>query len=384
MIMKGFENSEEERLNTIARFREVANEDEPNQFDGLTKLAANLLNVPISLITLVANEYQFYKSAHGLEVTRTDIKHSFCSHFLQSEDEFFIVEDTHGDERFQHNPFVLNPPYVRFYAGYPLITREGHRIGSLCILDDKPRQISNDHLQYLKLLAQQTMGLLEAQKEIDELKKALDRKDIFVKETHHRIKNNLQIISSLLSVQSYFIEDEKAKGLFRYCQYRINSQSLIHELLYTSENLEKIDFKNYLDQLVPAIIKNMRGSASNIKFTNIVSNIHLSLDTAIPLGLIINEIVTNSLKYAFDKGKQGHIEVDIEHLNHKRYVMRISDDGDGFANEKDFRNPKTLGLQLIHSLSLQLNGSIEKDNSKSGTHYILTFIDINRDLKVGR
>ncbi|MCM4166135.1 hypothetical protein KCTC52924_03055 [Arenibacter antarcticus] len=206
----------------------------------------------------------------------------------------------------------------------------------------------------------------------------IKERDILLKEIHHRVKNNLQVITSLLSLQSSFIKDEETKGLFRYAQYRINTMSIIHEMLYRSNDLTKINYGEYLNRLVSNLFNSMKGSNHKIGVRIKAEELYLNLDTSVPLGLIINEIITNSLKYGIKNRDKGTIYIEIEKLNYPNHILKIGDDGLGFPKDVDFRNTTTLGLKLIHKLIIQLKGNIEKDNSKKGTHYIIAFQEIEQ------
>ena len=226
------------------------------------------------------------------------------------------------------------------------------------------------------MLRSQKARLKLEQDYANELKERNAEKEILLKEIHHRVKNNLQVITGLLSLQAAFIEDQKIKNILSYSQYRINSMAMIHEMLYKTENLTSINYYEYLEKLVTDLCRSFRGLESNIE-VDINCEISLNIDTAIPLGLLINEIVTNSLKYAFGDNQKGRIQLSIDPLVYPNFIMKISDDGKGFDGVK-FRNSNSLGLKLIHKLALQLNGNIEKDNSQKGTHYILTFQEITQ------
>ncbi|MBU2948815.1 sensor histidine kinase [Zobellia uliginosa] len=210
------------------------------------------------------------------------------------------------------------------------------------------------------------------------IKHRLDERDTLLKEIHHRVKNNLQVITSLLSLQSSFIKDDKIKGLFRYSQYRINSMAIIHEMLYKSKDLSKINYGDYAHQLASTLISSMKGANKKIDLKVETDELHLNLDTSVPLGLMVNEIITNALKYGFKNLDEGLISIKFEKLKYPNFLMRIGDNGNGFSNDIDFRNTKSLGLKLIHMLTLQLKGNIEKDNTISGTHYIITFQEIEQ------
>lgn len=206
----------------------------------------------------------------------------------------------------------------------------------------------------------------------------LNERDTLIKEIHHRVKNNLQVVASLLSLQSSFIKDEKIKMLFRYSQYRINSMGMVHEMLYKSDDLNRIDYGAYIRELIDTLIQSMKSDNNKIKLETEVENIHLNIDTSIPLGLIINEIITNSLKYGFSDSEEGTITVKMNKLSTFGYSLRIGDNGSGIPKDVNFRNTKSLGLKLIHKLTLQLRGNVEMDNSKIGTNYIITFQEIEQ------
>ncbi len=206
----------------------------------------------------------------------------------------------------------------------------------------------------------------------------LNERDTLIKEIHHRVKNNLQVVASLLSLQSSFIKDEQIKMLFRYSQYRINSMGIVHEMLYKSDDLNRIDYAAYIKELIDTLILSMKGNNSKVKLVIEVENIFLNIDTSIPLGLLINEIITNSLKYGFTDTHEGTITVKMVKLSTYIYKLSIGDNGSGIPSNINFRNTKSLGLKLIHKLALQLRGNIEKDNSKKGTNYIVTFQEIEQ------
>ncbi len=206
----------------------------------------------------------------------------------------------------------------------------------------------------------------------------LQERDTLIKEIHHRVKNNLQVVASLLSLQSSFIKDEKIKMLFRYSQYRINSMGMVHEMLYKSDDLNRIDYGAYVKELVNTLILSMKGDKSKIRLEMEIDNIRLNIDTSIPLGLMINEIITNSLKYGFSDAEEGIIAVKMNRSSTFSYSLRIGDNGSGIPKDINFRNTKSLGLKLIHKLALQLRGNIEMDNSKTGTNYIITFQEIEQ------
>jgi len=211
------------------------------------------------------------------------------------------------------------------------------------------------------------------------LKLSLKEKEILLKEVHHRVKNNLQLISSMLSLQIDSVEDEMILHLFEDSQRQIQSIAMVHEHLYSSEDLEHIDFSEYIKLLVENLCSSFQIYPGLIETSLNLKQINLDIDKAIPCSLIINELVSNSLKHAFpdisksDKAPKNKNIIDIKacHLKNSNIQIIISDNGIGFPKNLDFRNTNTLGLQLVCSLVDQLKGSI-KLSSKAGTKFTIS------------
>jgi two-component sensor histidine kinase len=211
-----------------------------------------------------------------------------------------------------------------------------------------------------------------------EVEERIHEKDTLLKEVHHRVKNNLQTVSSLLSLQSRGIKDEKVKNLIKSSQNRVISMAMVHEMLYMRDDLSKINYKSYVEELSEYLVKSVKGADSNVKVNINIPQIELGIDTAIPLGLLINEALTNALKYGIKGDDQGEIHIELKKMADKDYILNIGDNGVGFSEEVNFKNTRSLGLKLIHNLARQLKGSIIRDFSKKGTNYIVNFKEIGQ------
>jgi len=210
----------------------------------------------------------------------------------------------------------------------------------------------------------------------NKLKKIIGERETLLKEIHHRVKNNLQVITSLLSLQSNTIDDEMTKSLFQQSQYRINAMAMIHETLYQFEEFLTIGYADYMQVLCHYLIMSMKGHDTNVKLTIDAADVKLNIDTAIPLGLLINEIITNALKYGIPGDDKGEIYIDLKEEDYPNFVLKIGDNGVGFSDEINFRKTNSLGLKLIHNLTRQLGGEIRKETENKGTHYIINFQEI--------
>ena len=203
------------------------------------------------------------------------------------------------------------------------------------------------------------------------IKASLKEKEVLLKEIHHRVKNNLQIISSLLNLQSEYIKDEQDLEMFKVSQNRIESMALIHEKLYQSEDLAQIEFSEYIRDLVASLFCSYELNLDVIELKINVEQIFLNIETAIPCGLIINELVLNSLKHAFPAGKLGEVYINLYENDEKEITLIISDNGIGFSQDFDFRNTRSLGLQLVNALINQLGGTIEFNGSAGAVFKII-------------
>ncbi|MFH1323146.1 MAG: histidine kinase dimerization/phosphoacceptor domain -containing protein [Methanobacteriota archaeon] len=207
----------------------------------------------------------------------------------------------------------------------------------------------------------------------EQLKESLKEKEILLREIHHRVKNNMQVISSLLMLQEELSEDEKVIEMLKDSQNRITSMALIHEKLYRSENLSKIDLKEYIDDLVSGLFQSYGISEDKVALNINAENVLLEIDSAIPCGLIINELVSNSLKHAFPEDEIGEINIFIRSTDEDMFEFLIGDNGVGIPKDLDFRKTESLGLRIVNILvENQLHGEITLNRAK-GTEFKIKF-----------
>jgi len=201
---------------------------------------------------------------------------------------------------------------------------------------------------------------------------SLKEKDILLREIHHRVKNNLQIISSLLRLQSRNIKDNSLQEIFQVSQQRIRAIALIHESLYRSDDLGEINISKYIHNLSSHLSSIHAANAKGINFNISAADIFLDINRAIPCGLLLNELITNALKYAFPEETEGEIKIDLERYKQNKLRLSIADNGIGFPQGLDFRKTESLGLQLVNSLISQLKGTIQMQQ-KAGTKFTMVF-----------
>lgn len=205
----------------------------------------------------------------------------------------------------------------------------------------------------------------------EEIQRSLHEKEMLLKEIHHRVKNNLMIISSLLNLQSQYIKDKEALGIFKESQSRANSMALIHERLYRSTDLKRINFGDYIQTLSNDLFHTYADGSGRINLNIDVEDVMMDINTAIPLGLILNELVSNALKHGFPNGMHGDINVDFKLIG-DQYQLTVGDTGIAFPEDLDYRNTDSLGLQLVNNLTHQIDGQIDLDTS-NGTEFSIQF-----------
>jgi len=318
-----------------------------------------IANAAAEFMTLINRQYVYeaandaYCSAHGRP--RTDvIGHSVAE--IWGHETFASIIKGYLDECFSGKPvhyeawFDIGGRGARFFdvRYYPYTSETGEV--THCVV------VSHD--------------MTDRKNVEDKMQSSLHEKEVLLKEIHHRVKNNLQIISSLLNLQSSAIDNPSTRELVRESQNRVRSMALIHEKLYQSESLARIDFGEYLRTLTRDLFRSYSAGGVTLKLQ--AEDIFLDVDTAIPCGLIITELVSNALKYAFPDSRGGELLITFARIARDKYALSVTDNGIGLPKDIDVRNAKTLGLQLVTMLINQLRGTLDVV-TEGGTTFMITF-----------
>ncbi|HEX2574585.1 MAG TPA: histidine kinase dimerization/phosphoacceptor domain -containing protein [Polyangia bacterium] len=208
------------------------------------------------------------------------------------------------------------------------------------------------------------------------LRASLQEKEVLLKEVHHRVKNNLQIVSSMLNLQLDQLSDPKALALFKESQMRVRSIALFHEKLYQSKDLARVDIGEYLKGLATDLFATYGINPDDILLTFATEDVSLGVDAAISCGLIVNELVSNALKHAFPSGRKGEVHITLRR-DGQDVVLEVTDDGVGMPADLDLQTPSTLGLKLVAILAEQVRGHVELDRQR-GTRFIIRFAHEDR------
>ncbi len=231
--------------------------------------------------------------------------------------------------------------------------------------------LRNDKDEIIALLGI-TRDITKRKKAEEQLRSSLREKEVLLKEIHHRVKNNLQVVASMLHLQAGYIKDREARTLFEESQKRIESMALLHEKLYQAKDLARIDFREYVVDLASNLLALNTDKSERIEMKVDIEGVILDVNNSIPCGLIINELVSNALAHAFQDGGKGQITIGMHNSSDNRIRLSVSDNGAGFPEDLDFKNTASLGMQLVNSLVNQLDGLIELDRSK-GTAFRIEF-----------
>jgi len=206
----------------------------------------------------------------------------------------------------------------------------------------------------------------------ENLKRSLTEKEVLLKEVHHRVKNNMQIISSILKMQERQVNDERLKTVLEESQNRIRSMALIHENLYRNENLANIMFSNYVKSLAGNLARSFTDQQGKVTFEYDIDDVYLPLDIGIPCGLIINELISNSFKYAFQEQQKGKININLKRQNEQSFHMEVSDNGVGLPGDLDIEKSGSLGMKIVSKLVMQIDGTINYQYN-NGAQFIIDF-----------
>ena len=251
------------------------------------------------------------------------------------------------------------------------LARDGTRVP--VIFSASPLYDSNGGVQGAACVA---LDITERKEAADRMAASLMEKEMLLREVHHRVKNNMQVIVSLLKLQSGKIEDTKYLEMLKESQNRIKSMALVHEKLYRSKTIARINFEDYINSIAKNLLRSYSHLAGRVNIRVESEDILVGIDTAIPCGLLINELISNSLKHAFPQGSEGEIRVKMHRSGEDEFELVVNDNGVGMQEDFDFRHTESLGLQLVSTLAEdQLNGEILL-NAAGGTEFRIKFSEI--------
>jgi two-component sensor histidine kinase len=364
---------EDERLAALASYN-VLDTPRESDFDDIVRLASEICGTPVAVVNLIGHGRQFFKAEIGLGVRETPLETSFCGHAIL-DDDFMVVPDARLDSRFDCNPLVVGDPGLRFYAGALLKTAAGFPIGTLCVLDFEPKNLAPHQRSALRTLANQVMTQLELRRlntqladRVGEVEAERDRSEMLGREIDHRVMNSLQFVSGLLTMQAKIAENSEAARQLRLAASRVSTVARVHRHFYVEPAVGTTSALAYADRLLSDISDVI--APCSVATTGQPTPITTTL--VMPLGLIINELVTNAAKH-------GARRVEVQISESGRGVrVEVEDDGPGLPLDFDPAARKGLGLRVVRSLVDQHAGALTyRSGIRGGAHFSATLAEIS-------
>lgn len=356
---------EPRRLAAVRRY-DILDTPPDGAFDRITALAARRFGVPISIISIVDADRIWFKSRHGLDVEQIGRDPGLCASAILSNDPH-ILTDASIDPRSLANPLVAGEFGLRFYAGVPLTTDDGHNLGTLCIIDKEARPIDQSQIEDLKDLAAIVMDQLETQ---IAARRAVYQAQLMAKEIDHRVMNSLQFVSGLLSMQSRSLDDVHAVNHLQLAANRVAAVAQVHRHFYAdaANQASCITFLRRLCAELESILGReiqVSGDEGDIPTTSVQ-----------PIGLLVNELVTNAAKHG-----RGLIEVDYQ-IDGNQHALIVSDEGRDLPRDFDpTAAGKSLGMRVVTSLAKQLGGTLTSGRRPDGGSCFKVEFESHRQLK---
>ena len=323
-------------------------------FDDLAALVAAICDTPVALVSLVEERRQWFKAHHGVALTETPIGQSICAHTIQGA-EILEIEDTRQDPRTSGNPLCNGTNACRFYAGAPLRTPDGLALGSLCVLDYRPRKLTDLQRRTLRVLADQVMAQLS-------LRLALQTADTLRREIDHRVKNALQSLMALTRLEARGTTDDTRAALERVSR-RIDSVAVVHELLFQGAAGQGVALDAFLDRLAGHLAQ---VAPAGVTVTGTAEPVTVAPRDAVMVGTLLNEAAANAFKHAFPGGRSGHVTYSAARRPGGLIRIDCADDGIGLPDGMDL-DAAGLGTLLGEVISVELDGTLQVRRLDLGT-----------------
>jgi two-component sensor histidine kinase len=331
-------------------------------FDEVVKVASAICDAPISVINLIDHGRQWFKAEVGLGVRETPLESSICAHAILQPG-LFVVPDTTLDRRFSDNALVTRDPHLRFYAGALLQTPEGFPLGTVCVLDYKPRELDEKQKAFLRLMANQVMKLIElrrinasehtARLQAEQL---VQENKTLIREGDHRVMNSLQLVQSILALQSRSQAlSEETRTQLKTAGNRVLAIATVHKQLHLTGSLEEVEVDTFLQRLCESLKHTAPAEIAAIDVT--ADQMKLGSDTVSGIGLLVAELVTNSFKYAYPAGHSGSVNVGFRRSS-TGWRLQVSDQGQGLPEGFDVDQSAGFGMQVVKAFVRRLSATM--------------------------
>ncbi|MEO8318582.1 MAG: histidine kinase dimerization/phosphoacceptor domain -containing protein [Bradyrhizobium sp.] len=361
--------AEKQRIAALRSY-EILDTPREEEFDDIVRVVSAICETPISVINLIDHGRQWFKAEIGLGVRETPLPASICAHAILQPG-LFVIPDTLNDRRFSDNPLVTGDPHLRFYAGALLETSEGLPLGTICVLDYKPRQLNDNQKDLLRLMASQIMKLFELRRRNAEEHSARKEAEALARENatlaregDHRVMNSLNLVSAVLALQSRASSNNDVKAQIADAQRRVQAIATVHQQLHLAGSLEFITIGSFLKSLCENLKQTAPACIDRIDTS--LDHAEIRSDEASTLGLITAELLTNCFKHAYPNDAHGPVSVRFSG-DARRWRLTVSDNGVGLPNGFDPTQGKSVGMRVITTLVRRLNAKLTFQSSADGT-----------------
>lgn len=368
---------ESARLAALRRY-DILDTPPDGSFDHIAQVAARLFDVPIAIISLVDNDRIWFKAKHGVDVDEIGRDPGLCASAIMQTDPYLLT-DAACDPRSLANPLVAGDFGLRFYLAAQLRTSDGYNLGTICVIDRKPRAISDEQVEQLRALAGVVIDQMElrlaARKAVADLQKAVEEKDaalarsrMLAREIDHRVMNSLQQVSALLNLQSRDVDEEEAGRQLKLAATRVTAVARVHQHIFQRGDADTLGCLSYLQRLCGDLERVMGLRSILVEGTDV----SVPIETIAPIGMVVNELVTNACKNG-----AAHIRVSFEPADPAANVYRlsVSDDGRGLSSDFDPAQSPGLGMKVVRMVVGQLAGTLDFGRSieLGGAQVIVSF-----------
>ena len=360
-------SDQSERLAALNAYK-VLDTDPEQGFDDVVQLAARICETPVALISLVDKDRQWFKARFGFDGDQTPLDRSICSHAIL-QDDLLEIPDTTADDRTADNPLCLQTDApLRFYAGAPLITDDGHRLGTLCVLDFRPRKLTDLQRETLRVLATQVMKQLD-------LRRALVNESVLRDEIDHRVKNSLQTVMSFIRLYSGGSKSDETREALAAIGRRVSAVAQLHAELYRTDEIDRISLDRYLNRVLDLLRSS--GSA-HVALRADIAPMHTDSRTAAILAMIVSEFTANAIKHAFPEGRKGEVLVRLEARDEDGFELVCRDNGVGDVKPaaQPVNDVASIGMRLMESAAEQIGGDLSITAGPDG--YLLRLVKLPR------
>ena len=349
---------EAERLEALKRYGILDTPDE-QAYNDITRIAAQVCQTPIAAINFVDARRQWFKATVGTRLKQSRLDKSICAHAILESD-LVVVPDTTKDSRFADNPFVTGPPNLRFYAGAQLISSDGHPLGTLCVLDYQPRDLTEEQKHALKALSRQVMSQMELRLKTKEVAALNERLHQAVTESSHRLKNHLQILAATVDMATMGNRELVPVVEVDRLGAQIRALSVIHDILTADTKVQVDAHRMSSRQLLERLLTALQQTASGHDLRFAIADVPLPVRLVTSLALGVNELVSNAIKHGTNRVDIGFSVSD------GVCILEVRDDGPGFPDDFDPTSAANTGLELIELTRRDTNGHLCFGNSSAG------------------